>query len=129
MLVVDASVVLAASTAPDGFRVFGDDLIAPPLLWSEVLSVLHEAVWRGDISGMLADRSLEAFTRSAVRERRHRRLGPTAWRIADELGLAKTYDAEYLALAELSGCRLVTLDRRLRRGADRLGYVVAPDEL
>ena len=74
-------------------------------------------------------RSLEAFTRSGVRERRHRRLGETAWRIANVLGSAKTYDAEYLALAELLGCRFVTLDRRLRRGADRLGFVVSPNEI
>jgi predicted nucleic acid-binding protein len=49
--------------------------------------------------------------------------------VADELGWAKTYDAEYVALAGLLGCRLVTLDRRLRRGADQLGFVVSPDEL
>jgi predicted nucleic acid-binding protein len=91
--------------------------------------VLHEAVWRGDISRDLALRSLEVFTHSDVRERWPRRLSGTAWRIADELGFSETYDAEYLALAELSGCQLVTLDRRLRRGADRLGYVVSPDEL
>jgi predicted nucleic acid-binding protein len=45
------------------------------------------------------------------------------------LGWAKTYDAEYVALARLLGCRLVTLDARLRRGADRLGFVISPDEL
>jgi len=129
MLVIDASVALAASSSPDGFRLLREELVAPPLLWSEFRSVLHEAVWRGDISETLARRALEAFARSGVRERRHRRLGETAWRIADELGFAKTYDAEYLALAELLGCRLVTLDRRLRRGADRLGLVVGPDEL
>ncbi|HVD86055.1 MAG TPA: type II toxin-antitoxin system VapC family toxin, partial [Solirubrobacterales bacterium] len=47
-----------------------------------------------------------------------------AWNIADDLGWAKTYDAGYVALAKLSGCRLVTTDARLRRGADRLGFVV-----
>ena len=129
MLVIDASVALPASASPAGFEVFRDDLVAPPLLWSEVRSVLHEALWRGDISSEQTARSLEAFARSGVRERRHRRLGETAWRIATDLGYAKTYDAEYLALAELLGCRFVTLDRRLRRGAGRLGYVVSPGEI
>lgn len=52
-----------------------------------------------------------------------------AWRIADDFGWAKTYDAEYVALAKLSECLLVTLDARLRRGADRLGFVKTPEEL
>jgi predicted nucleic acid-binding protein len=52
-----------------------------------------------------------------------------AWQVADELAWAKTYDAEYVGLARLLRCRLVTLDARLRRGADRLGFVVAPHEL
>ena len=64
----------------------------------------------------------------AVRNLR-RRLGYRAWELADRLGFAKTYDAEYLALADLLGCRVVTIDGRLRRGADRLGLVVLPTEL
>jgi predicted nucleic acid-binding protein len=56
-------------------------------------------------------------------------LAGEAWRIADSLGWAKTYDAEYCALASLLDCRLVTVDGRLRRGADRLGFVVGPAEL
>lgn len=51
------------------------------------------------------------------------------WAIADELGWGRTYDAEYVALARILHCRLVTLDARLRRGADRLGFVVTPTEL
>ncbi len=57
------------------------------------------------------------------------KLGAEAWDLANELGWAKTYDAEYVALAGLLKCRLVTLDARLRRGAVRLGYVVGPDEV
>lgn len=34
-----------------------------------------------------------------------------------------------VALAALLRCRLVTVDGRLRRGADRLGFVVGPTEL
>ncbi|MDP8978882.1 MAG: hypothetical protein M3N17_10005 [Actinomycetota bacterium] len=49
--------------------------------------------------------------------------------IADEFGWAKTYDAEYLALARILGCRMVTVDGCLRRGVSRLGLVVGPTEL
>lgn len=56
-------------------------------------------------------------------------LGTQAWSIADDLSWAKTYDAEFCALARLLDCRLVTIDARLRRGADRLGYVISPLEL
>ncbi|MBW3604294.1 MAG: hypothetical protein KY460_05140 [Actinobacteria bacterium] len=44
-------------------------------------------------------------------------------------GLAKTYDAEFLALARLLDRRFVTIDDRLWRGARRLGFVVGPAEL
>jgi hypothetical protein len=56
-------------------------------------------------------------------------LAGEAWSVADELGWAKTYDANYVALARLLRCRLVTLDARLRRGAARHGFVVGPTEL
>lgn len=64
-----------------------------------------------------------------IRLRTHPRLDSEAWRISNELGWAKTYDAEYVALASLVSGRLVTLDARLRRGADRLGFVIRPHEL
>lgn len=67
--------------------------------------------------------------RCPVRAESHPELGQEAWRLADELGFAKTYDAEYLALANLLGCRLVTLDARLKRATDGLGFVVGPTEL
>lgn len=56
-------------------------------------------------------------------------LGREAWRVADELGWAKTYDAEYVALAQLLGTRLLTLDARLARATQRLGFVIGPDQL
>ncbi len=130
MLVLDASVCIPASGSPDGFDVFEDEeLFAPPLMWSEARSAIHEALWRRDVSRTHALRTVATLESSPIRARSYRKLGQTAWELSDELGWAKTYDAEYLALAVLLGCRFVTLDGRLRRGADRLGFVIDPREI
>jgi predicted nucleic acid-binding protein len=129
-LVVDASVALWASGAGGKFDVLGDtELVAPPLLWSECLSSLHAALWRRAIPRSRADAVRAELARAPIAARKPRNANDVAWRIADELGWAKTYDAEYLALGQLLGCRVVTLDARLRRGADRLDLVVTPGEL
>lgn len=49
--------------------------------------------------------------------------------IADEMGWAKTYDAQYVALARLTDCKLVTLDERLIRGIERLDIAIRPRDL
>ena len=41
-----------------------------------------------------------------------------AWRFADQLGWAETYDAEYVALTKLQADALVTLDADLARQLD-----------
>ena len=38
-----------------------------------------------------------------------------AWELADQLGWAKTYDAEYIALTQLQADAFVTLDAELAR--------------
>jgi predicted nucleic acid-binding protein len=136
MLVVDASLAVELSLDRAGERA-GEaldndgELIAPPLLWSEAPSVLHEMAFRGDISNALAELALQRFLggKLGISERRPENLASVAWQIAEDFGWAKTYDAEYVALAMGLDCRLVTLDGRLRRGANRLGFVVTPAEL
>ena len=98
-------------------------------MWSEARSALHERAWRNELGVNEAQRARTRLEEVEVKVRKHPGLAEEAWRIADELGWAKTYDAEYVALASLLGCRLVTVDGRLRRGADRLGFVVGPTEL
>jgi predicted nucleic acid-binding protein len=130
MLVVDASVGVAASFVTGGFEELrGEPLVAPPLMWSEARSALRERLWRGQIVAEDAEAARDRLETAPVDRKDHPDLGLEAWRLAEELGWAKTYDAEYLALAHLLGCRVVTLDARLRRAADRLGLVVSPTEL
>ncbi len=64
-----------------------------------------------------------------IATRRPRDLRDRAWEIADRMGWARTWDAEYCALAEILGCELVTTDGRLRAAGQRLGYVFTPAEL
>lgn len=130
MLVIDASTAIDLCLAPDGFSALSDkDLIAPPLILSETLSALHEMRWRGSLPEDMVTLGLERRREMPVRIIESKRLHEEAWKIADDFGWAKTYDAEYVALAKLSECRLMTVDARLRRGANRLGFVVTPAEL
>jgi predicted nucleic acid-binding protein len=132
VLVIDASLVVqwcVAPDAPDLSELLRDQLCAPSLMWSESQSALRERVWRGELAAENADLARARLSRVGVRRKTHPRLLDETWRIASELGWAKTYDAEYVALAALLRCRLVTVDGRLRRGADRLGFVIGPTEL
>lgn len=130
MLVIDANVAAAACGGEgDGFKALGDQLASVPLMWSEARSSLHLKLHKGEI-GREDAAIIHARLESCPVERMDPpKLGAETWRIAEEMGWGRTYDAEYVALATLLGCRLVTLDTRLRRGADRLGMVITPSEL
>jgi predicted nucleic acid-binding protein len=129
-VVVDASVVLQLLVA--GARLgplTGHELRAPALLPSEVTSALRELVWRGDVPESTINEVLIGLASLEITHERPGSLAVEATEVAARLGWAKTYDAEYVALARKLDCPLITLDGRLRRGiADYVG-VMSPTEL
>jgi predicted nucleic acid-binding protein len=128
VLVIDASVIVAACLSQDGWHVFGaEELVAPVLARSEACSVLHEAECRGEISRTDAHAARDRLISAPIALRTGTVEGP--WMVASELGWAKTYDAEYVALARELACRLVTLDARLKRGAGRIVPIIGLHEL
>jgi predicted nucleic acid-binding protein len=129
-LVVDASVAIAASHSPIGFARFkAHDLVAPQLLLVEASSVLHEMAWREEITKERGRVMLDRILEAPISIRTPATLLRAAWDLADEMGWAKTYDAQYVALARLLGCKLVTLDERLIRGTARLAIAVRPRDI
>jgi predicted nucleic acid-binding protein len=129
-LVIDASAALYLLASEDGIEPFRDlSLAAPALLWSEVTSVLNEMRWRSELSAPLADAAFDRLLASPIDRYASEELYRDARAAARELGWAKTYDAEYVALARRLDVRLLSRDERLRRGGSRVITVVAPDDL
>jgi predicted nucleic acid-binding protein len=126
--VVDAGVVLRLAGA--GIEIHAEHaLLSPTLLRSQVLSRMHESVHRGDVPGDVARERLEAIWRLPIRLLGDAVLRRTAWQIADQLGWASTYDAEYLALTRLQADTFITLDQELARRAQGLVRVGSIDDL
>ena len=112
--VVDCGVVL--QLASEGFEVPAEhELLAPTLLRSQTLSTLHEAVHAGEIPPNVALDRLTGIRAIPIRLLGDAVLRRRAWEVADQLGWASTYDAEYVALTQLQADAFVTLDAKLAR--------------
>lgn len=116
MIVTDASTVVLAlgDDGPAGDaareRLRGERLVAPELLDVEVVSA-----WRRHEAAGLLDPRRAALARSDLRDLRcervsHRLLMERCWELRANV---TTYDAVYVALAELLDAALVTADRKL----------------
>jgi predicted nucleic acid-binding protein len=124
--VVDAGVVLRL--AREELEVAaGHELLAPTLLRSQVLSLLHEEVHAGRLAREAGLDLLERASAIKIRLLGDLVLRRNAWRYADELDAAATYEAEYVALTRLQGDALVTLDRELARRVEGI-VATAPFE-
>lgn len=119
-IVVDASVLVAALIDPGPVGLWAEDLVAqgtiaaPHHLQVETANVLRRAALAGDVSqdvAALAHRDLvelrvELFPYTTYAER--------VWELRSSV---TAYDAGYVALAELLGVELATLDRKLSRAS------------
>jgi predicted nucleic acid-binding protein len=126
--VVDCGVVLRLASEelelPDEHR-----LLAPTLLRSQTLSALHEAVYRGELDADAARDRLRRVNALPIRLLGDAVLRRRAWEIADSLGWAETYDAEYIALTQLQADAFVTLDAELAKRVERLVSTAPLDAL
>jgi predicted nucleic acid-binding protein len=126
--VVDASAVLHLVGA-EAQVATGHKLLAPTLLRSQTLSALHEAVQRGELSADVARERLGRIGRMPIRLLGDAVLRRRAWDIADRLGCASTYEAEYLALTQLQADAFVTMDAKLARRVRGIVTIASIDEL
>jgi predicted nucleic acid-binding protein len=126
--VVDASAVLHLASAGAKVRA-GHKLLAPTLLRSQTLSALHEAVQRGEIPADVARERLTRIGRMPIRLLGDAVLRRRAWELADQLGWASTYDAEYVALTQLQADALVTMDPKLARSVKGIVETASIDAL
>ncbi|MEL4317745.1 type II toxin-antitoxin system VapC family toxin [Leifsonia sp. YIM 134122] len=104
-------------------------LVAPALLRSQVLTLLYEAVARGELSRKDASARLDHLRGLRMRLLGDRVLQANAWRIAEELGWADTYTAEYIAVTQLQADAFVTLDAALAEAVAGVVRVARVDEL
>jgi predicted nucleic acid-binding protein len=126
--VVDSSAVLHLAAAE--FEVAEEhELLAPTLLRSQTLSALHEAVHRGELPEAVARDRLAYIQGMKMRLLGDAVLRKVAWEVADRLGLASTYNAEYIALYKLQADALVAMDDELARSAEGLVELASIDAL
>jgi predicted nucleic acid-binding protein len=102
------------------WTVSDEEVIAPPLLYAEITSIVRERMLRGDLTideakalVTVADRTPMAVFMDGTR------LQHRALELATRFNHPKAYDAQYLAVADLLGCDLWTADRRLYRNVHR----------
>ncbi len=127
MIVVDAAAVVDALVMADGVeplreRLAGDEMHAPALIDSEVVSALRGLTLANHLHPRRAVAALDDF--EALTIRRWNATHELRRRMFDLRDNVSAYDAAYIALAEALPCPLVTRDRRLTRAAGHDAEIV-----
>jgi predicted nucleic acid-binding protein len=90
---------------------------------------MHEAVQRGELPADLARDQLALIGRMPIRLLGDAVLRRRAWDLAEQLGWASTYNAEYVALTQLQADAFVTLDAALARSVTGIVATASIDAL
>ena len=126
--VIDSSTALHMAT--EGLEVSPEHELLAPTLWrSHTLSAVYEDVRRGEISEDDASEHLDYVNRLKIRLLGDAVLRRRAWKLAEQLDLPTTYDAEYIALTQLQADAFVTLDADLVRRMDGVVPTATVDAL
>lgn len=116
MLVVDATCLYATLLGGPGAEqvrrhlATDDDQAAPHVVDAEVLAAIRRAARRGTVDRTAAVQMVEDLADWPGQRFGHRPLLERAWELR---GTLRAWDGLYVALAELMGGRLLTLDARL----------------
>lgn len=125
----DASAVVALllDGGPEGRWVTealtGADLAAPHLVSFESANIIRRQELAGLVSSDQAAQAHADLLDLAIEHWPYELLVPRAWQLRQNL---PSYDASYVALAELTGATLVTLDRRIRGAPDLRCEIATP---
>jgi predicted nucleic acid-binding protein len=104
-------------------------LVAPTLVRSQALSALYEAARRSEISAAEGIERVTRINSLKVRFLGDKVLQRQAWKVADQLGWATTFDAEFVALTQLQADVFVTSDRDLAQAVSGLVETATIDAL
>jgi len=128
-VVCDASalVALLLDGGPDGRWVTealaGSDVVAPSLVAFESANIIRRHELAGLVSGDQAAQAHADLLDLAIEYWPYEILASRTWELRRNLS---SYDASYVALAELTGATLVTLDRRISRAPDMRCAIAMP---
>jgi predicted nucleic acid-binding protein len=127
--VCDASAIVALllDSGPDGQwvadTVSGASLLAPSLVMFESSNIIRRHEMAGLVSADQAAQAHADLLDLAIEQWPYELLGSRVWELRMNLS---SYDASYVAVAELSHAPLVTLDRRISRAPNLSCTVTIP---
>jgi predicted nucleic acid-binding protein len=89
------------------------ELVGPPMFHAEVTSVLREEVFFKRLSDEEGEEAFRLYSLIQISIIDSPAIYRKAWQLAKEYNLPRTYDMQYLAVAEIEKCNFWTLDRKL----------------